>query len=29
LAGVVGIETSMEMIRNHEFMGFLDFCSSQ
>ncbi|XP_059462934.1 sulfite exporter TauE/SafE family protein 4 [Corylus avellana] len=27
--GVVGIETSLEMIRNHEFMGFLGFCSSQ
>ncbi|KAG2686447.1 hypothetical protein I3760_09G006000 [Carya illinoinensis] len=27
--GVVGIETSIEMIRNHEFMGFLGFCSSQ
>ncbi|XVF76307.1 hypothetical protein PTKIN_Ptkin13bG0255900 [Pterospermum kingtungense] len=27
--GVVGISTSIEMIHNHEFMGFLDFCSSQ
>ncbi|KAF5473753.1 hypothetical protein F2P56_005715 [Juglans regia] len=27
--GVIGIETSIEMIRNHEFMGFLGFCSSQ
>ncbi|KAE8098440.1 hypothetical protein FH972_016505 [Carpinus fangiana] len=27
--GVIGIETSVEMIRNHEFMGFLGFCSSQ
>ncbi|XP_022766114.1 sulfite exporter TauE/SafE family protein 4 isoform X1 [Durio zibethinus] len=27
--GVVGIETSIQMIHNHEFMGFLDFCSSQ
>ncbi|XVE76059.1 hypothetical protein DITRI_Ditri12bG0142500 [Diplodiscus trichospermus] len=27
--GVIGIETSIQMIRNHEFMGFLDFCSSQ
>ncbi|KAL3536179.1 hypothetical protein ACH5RR_004640 [Cinchona calisaya] len=27
--GVVGIEKSMKMIHNHEFMGFLDFCSSQ
>ncbi|XP_041024959.1 sulfite exporter TauE/SafE family protein 4-like isoform X2 [Juglans microcarpa x Juglans regia] len=27
--GVVGIETSIKMIRNHEFMGFLGFCSSQ
>ncbi|TKY53029.1 integral to membrane [Spatholobus suberectus] len=27
--GVVGIENSIQMINNHEFMGFLDFCSSQ
>ncbi|KAF1897716.1 hypothetical protein Lal_00032474 [Lupinus albus] len=27
--GVIGIETSIRMIRNHEFMGFLGFCSSQ
>ncbi|XP_041027183.1 sulfite exporter TauE/SafE family protein 4-like [Juglans microcarpa x Juglans regia] len=27
--GIIGIETSIEMIRNHEFMGFLGFCSSQ
>ncbi|GFP94429.1 hypothetical protein PHJA_001587300 [Phtheirospermum japonicum] len=27
--GVIGIETSIKMINNHEFMGFLDFCSSQ
>ncbi|XP_021908825.1 sulfite exporter TauE/SafE family protein 4 [Carica papaya] len=27
--GVIGIETSIKMIRNHEFMGFLGFCSSQ
>ncbi|KAL4355013.1 hypothetical protein GQ457_06G009540 [Hibiscus cannabinus] len=27
--GIVGIETSIEMIKKHEFMGFLDFCSSQ
>ncbi|XWS66770.1 hypothetical protein CRYUN_Cryun05aG0229100 [Craigia yunnanensis] len=27
--GVIGIETSFRMIHNHEFMGFLDFCSSQ
>ncbi|KAL7096720.1 hypothetical protein ACP275_10G097200 [Erythranthe tilingii] len=27
--GVVGIEKSIRMINNHEFMGFLDFCSSQ
>ncbi|XVE96535.1 hypothetical protein REPUB_Repub02eG0230900 [Reevesia pubescens] len=27
--GVIGIETSIQMIHNHEFMGFLDFCSSQ
>ncbi|KAE8713188.1 embryonic protein DC-8-like [Hibiscus syriacus] len=27
--GVIGIEKSIRMIQNHEFMGFLDFCSSQ
>ncbi|KAG6690217.1 hypothetical protein I3842_10G003500 [Carya illinoinensis] len=27
--GIIGIETSIQMIRNHEFMGFLGFCSSQ
>ncbi|KAG5113041.1 hypothetical protein AAZX31_13G131900 [Glycine max] len=27
--GVVGIENSIQMINNHEFMGFLGFCSSQ
>ncbi|KAL4326246.1 hypothetical protein GQ457_11G008010 [Hibiscus cannabinus] len=27
--GVIGIEKSIRMIHNHEFMGFLDFCSSQ
>ncbi|XP_048504103.1 sulfite exporter TauE/SafE family protein 4 isoform X2 [Beta vulgaris subsp. vulgaris] len=27
--GVIGIEKSIQMINNHEFMGFLDFCSSQ
>ncbi|KAF9680196.1 hypothetical protein SADUNF_Sadunf06G0096100 [Salix dunnii] len=27
--GGVGIEKSIKMIQNHEFMGFLDFCSSQ
>ncbi|XP_027176370.1 sulfite exporter TauE/SafE family protein 4 [Coffea eugenioides] len=27
--GVIGIERSVTMIKNHEFMGFLDFCSSQ
>ncbi|XP_019444293.1 PREDICTED: uncharacterized protein LOC109348350 [Lupinus angustifolius] len=27
--GVVGIQKSIEMIHNHEFMGFLSFCSSQ
>ncbi|XP_009803774.1 sulfite exporter TauE/SafE family protein 4 [Nicotiana tabacum] len=27
--GVIGIEKSISMIQNHEFMGFLDFCSSQ
>lgn len=28
-SGVIGIETSIQMIQNQEFMGFLDFCSSQ
>ncbi|KAL1549365.1 sulfite exporter TauE/SafE family protein 4 [Salvia divinorum] len=27
--GVIGIDKSVRMINNHEFMGFLDFCSSQ
>ncbi|KAF5784116.1 putative transmembrane protein TauE [Helianthus annuus] len=27
--GVIGIEQSIRMIHNHEFMGFLDFCSNQ
>ncbi|XP_024985418.1 sulfite exporter TauE/SafE family protein 4-like [Cynara cardunculus var. scolymus] len=27
--GVIGIDRSIRMIQNHEFMGFLDFCSSQ
>ncbi|TYH88158.1 hypothetical protein ES332_D01G168700v1 [Gossypium tomentosum] len=27
--GVIGIERSIRMIHNHEFMGFLDFCSGQ
>ncbi|XP_015088169.1 sulfite exporter TauE/SafE family protein 4 [Solanum pennellii] len=27
--GVIGIEKTIRMIHNHEFMGFLDFCSSQ
>ncbi|KAK8370071.1 hypothetical protein V6Z12_A01G152600 [Gossypium hirsutum] len=27
--GVIGIERSIRMIHNHEFMGFLNFCSSQ
>ncbi|XP_015898554.3 sulfite exporter TauE/SafE family protein 4 [Ziziphus jujuba] len=27
--GVIGIEKSIQMINNHEFMGFLGFCSSQ
>ncbi|XP_057779313.1 sulfite exporter TauE/SafE family protein 4 [Salvia miltiorrhiza] len=27
--GLIGIEKSVRMINNHEFMGFLDFCSSQ
>ncbi|XWS55930.1 hypothetical protein CRYUN_Cryun09bG0042500 [Craigia yunnanensis] len=27
--GAIGIETSIQMIHNHESMGFLDFCSSQ
>lgn len=27
--GVIGIEKSVKMIENHEFMGFYPFCSSQ
>ncbi|XP_022143899.1 sulfite exporter TauE/SafE family protein 4 [Momordica charantia] len=27
--GIIGVSKSMEMIQNHEFMGFLDFCSSE
>ncbi|XP_022926051.1 sulfite exporter TauE/SafE family protein 4 [Cucurbita moschata] len=27
--GIVGVSKSITMIHNHEFMGFLDFCSSQ
>ncbi|KAF7818712.1 sulfite exporter TauE/SafE family protein 4-like [Senna tora] len=27
--GVIGTEKSIQMIQNHEFMGFLGFCSSQ
>ncbi|KAL3825810.1 hypothetical protein ACJIZ3_021839 [Penstemon smallii] len=27
--GLIGIDRSIRMINNHEFMGFLDFCSSQ
>ncbi|XP_061337701.1 sulfite exporter TauE/SafE family protein 4-like [Gastrolobium bilobum] len=27
--GVIGIEKSIQMISNHEFMGFLGFCTSQ
>ncbi|XP_042057020.1 sulfite exporter TauE/SafE family protein 4-like [Salvia splendens] len=27
--GVIGIDKSVKMMHNHEFMGFLDFCSSQ
>ncbi|RXH80855.1 hypothetical protein DVH24_004769 [Malus domestica] len=27
--GVIGIKMSLQMISNHEFMGFLDFCNSQ
>ncbi|KAK9079315.1 hypothetical protein SSX86_000986 [Deinandra increscens subsp. villosa] len=27
--GIIGIEQSIMMIHNHEFMGFLDFCSNQ
>ncbi|KAL3628395.1 hypothetical protein CASFOL_027441 [Castilleja foliolosa] len=27
--GIIGIEKSIKMINNHEFIGFLDFCSSQ
>ncbi|KAK2655051.1 hypothetical protein Ddye_008103 [Dipteronia dyeriana] len=29
IAGVVGVEKSIKMIQNHEFMGFLGFCTSQ
>lgn len=29
IMGVIGIEKSINMINNHEFMGFLDYCSSQ
>ncbi|GLT89889.1 hypothetical protein SLE2022_078500 [Rubroshorea leprosula] len=29
IMGVIGIEKSIEMMHNHEFMGFLSFCSSQ
>ncbi|GAV63805.1 TauE domain-containing protein [Cephalotus follicularis] len=29
IMGVVGIEKSIKMTQNHEFMGFLGFCSSQ
>ncbi|XVF07766.1 hypothetical protein REPUB_Repub06bG0168100 [Reevesia pubescens] len=29
IMGVIGIQKSIQMIHNHEFMGFLDFCSSQ
>lgn len=25
-SGVVGIESSIRMIREHEYMGFLNFC---
>ncbi|CAN6716203.1 unnamed protein product [Malus baccata var. baccata] len=28
-SGVIGIKMSLQMISNHEFMGFLDFCNSQ
>ncbi|KAL9236147.1 hypothetical protein vseg_010849 [Gypsophila vaccaria] len=27
--GVIGIEKSIQMINDHEFMGFLDFCANQ
>ncbi|XP_071709717.1 sulfite exporter TauE/SafE family protein 4-like [Rutidosis leptorrhynchoides] len=27
--GVIGVDRSIKMIHNHEFMGFLQFCSSQ
>lgn len=27
--GVIGVVSSIQMIQNHEFMGFLGFCSSQ
>ncbi|KAK1429422.1 hypothetical protein QVD17_11631 [Tagetes erecta] len=27
--GVIGVDRSIRMIHNHEFMGFLEFCSSQ
>ncbi|KAF1002177.1 hypothetical protein AG4045_008302 [Apium graveolens] len=27
--GVIGIEKSIEMIQDHKFMGFLEFCTSQ
>ncbi|KAK9723899.1 hypothetical protein RND81_05G032900 [Saponaria officinalis] len=27
--GVIGIKKSIQMINDHEFMGFLDFCSNQ
>nr|GEV08704.1 sulfite exporter TauE/SafE family protein 4-like [Tanacetum cinerariifolium] len=27
--GVIGVDKSIKMIHNHEFMGFLEFCSSQ
>ncbi|KAL8245220.1 hypothetical protein R6Q59_011478 [Mikania micrantha] len=27
--GVIGVVKSIKMIHNHEFMGFLEFCSSQ
>ncbi|KAF5953951.1 hypothetical protein HYC85_006807 [Camellia sinensis] len=29
IMGVVGVDKSIKMIHNHEFMGFLGFCSSQ
>ena len=28
ISGIVGTEKSIEMIHNHEFMGFLGFCST-